>query len=185
MMEKGRIIYLNGTSSAGKTTLAKALQERLEVPYYGISIDQFLPMCPTKFDMEDDEPGFDMEIAWRNPVVGMYRCIKDFSDRGLNVVVDDVADIPDIFQEGVELLRDYPVLFVNVICPVEELKRRELARGDRQVGQAVEQLEILESLGYDYDLVVDTHALGIEACVDKIVENLDEYWAFKNWRFCR
>jgi chloramphenicol 3-O phosphotransferase len=30
----------------------------------------------------------------------------------------------------------YPVLFVLVECPLEELERREKARGDRQIGQA-------------------------------------------------
>ena len=35
-----KIIYLNGPSSSGKTTLAKALQESLEEPYLHIGIDK-------------------------------------------------------------------------------------------------------------------------------------------------
>ncbi len=38
----GNIILLNGTSSAGKTTIAQAIQEVMEAPYLHTGIDQFL-----------------------------------------------------------------------------------------------------------------------------------------------
>ena len=37
----GTILFLNGTSSAGKTTLSRALQELLDEPYQHIALDQF------------------------------------------------------------------------------------------------------------------------------------------------
>ncbi|MGB1686483.1 MAG: phosphotransferase-like protein, partial [Pseudomonadales bacterium] len=36
----GTVIFLNGTSSAGKTTLALALQELLPEPYQHVALDQ-------------------------------------------------------------------------------------------------------------------------------------------------
>jgi len=45
-MEKGHIIFLNGTSSSGKTTIAKALQESLSEPYMRISVDDFIGKYP-------------------------------------------------------------------------------------------------------------------------------------------
>src|SRR6476469_9319477 len=39
MIEYGQIIYLNGTSSAGKTTLARALQDQLPAPYLYVSLE--------------------------------------------------------------------------------------------------------------------------------------------------
>ena len=41
-MQSGQVILLNGTSSAGKSTLAKQLQEILPQPYLHTGIDHFL-----------------------------------------------------------------------------------------------------------------------------------------------
>jgi chloramphenicol 3-O-phosphotransferase len=38
----GKIIVINGPSSSGKTTLALALQQRLDVPFIRFSFDLFL-----------------------------------------------------------------------------------------------------------------------------------------------
>ena len=40
-MAAGRIILLNGSSSAGKTTLAITLQQLLPDPWHHIALDQF------------------------------------------------------------------------------------------------------------------------------------------------
>ena len=40
------IIILNGTSSAGKSTLAKALQAKLDTPYLHAGIDNYIFMLP-------------------------------------------------------------------------------------------------------------------------------------------
>lgn len=42
--KKGIIIFLNGVSSAGKTTLSLALQQKLIQPYFIISQDIFRQM---------------------------------------------------------------------------------------------------------------------------------------------
>jgi chloramphenicol 3-O phosphotransferase len=42
---KGKIIFLNGASSSGKTTLARALQARLERPAYHLAYDTFSQMA--------------------------------------------------------------------------------------------------------------------------------------------
>ena len=48
-MDKGRIIFLNGTSSSGKSSIAKALQNLLETPFLHVSADDFLSMLPERF----------------------------------------------------------------------------------------------------------------------------------------
>ena len=48
MITQGNVVLLNGTSSAGKTSIARALQEIMEAPYLHTGIDHFLPRVPAK-----------------------------------------------------------------------------------------------------------------------------------------
>jgi len=48
-MTNGKIIFLNGTSSSGKTSLATELQEILEEKFYHVQIDTFCDMLHDKF----------------------------------------------------------------------------------------------------------------------------------------
>ncbi|WP_165763871.1 phosphotransferase-like protein [Halalkalibacter urbisdiaboli] len=41
-MKQGKIIILNGTSSSGKTTLAKSLEKVMDEPYVYVSLDDLL-----------------------------------------------------------------------------------------------------------------------------------------------
>ena len=52
-MNKGKVIVLNGVSSSGKTTLAKAMQEAFDEPYIRLSIDDFINMMPEKLIKAD------------------------------------------------------------------------------------------------------------------------------------
>ncbi|KIC73132.1 phosphotransferase-like protein [Candidatus Protochlamydia amoebophila] len=45
-----QIIYINGPSSSGKTTLAQALQEALYQPFLHIGIDRVIGMMPNKLN---------------------------------------------------------------------------------------------------------------------------------------
>jgi chloramphenicol 3-O phosphotransferase len=48
MTIKGNVIFLNGTSSAGKATLTKKLQKLMDHPYYHLSLDVFEEIAPQK-----------------------------------------------------------------------------------------------------------------------------------------
>ncbi|MCL2620118.1 MAG: chloramphenicol phosphotransferase CPT family protein, partial [Defluviitaleaceae bacterium] len=95
-----------------------------------------------------------------------------YSDRGYNVIVDTVLDDEEWVDVLVGILHDNPVLFVHVTCLEEELIRRELSRGDRGIGLAVEQLEYLSPKEQIYDVTVDTHVNTTEECADKIIAML-------------
>lgn len=53
-MDQGNIVLLNGTSSAGKTSIAKALQDLMETPYLHTGTDHFLPRVPSKYFVVSD-----------------------------------------------------------------------------------------------------------------------------------
>jgi len=45
-MNTGKIILLNGTSSSGKSTLLRGLQQVLSQPYLEMGLDKFIWMLP-------------------------------------------------------------------------------------------------------------------------------------------
>ena len=113
-----------------------------------------------------------------------YNCVKSFSDNGLNVIVDTIftKDIMpldnclNVFPDS-----NYPILFVHIICPVEELRRREKERGDRRIGHGENLLLKLEPQNI-YDLVIDTYTNPKEECADIIIElmnDMEKHVAFK------
>jgi len=179
-MGKGSIIWLNGVSSSGKSTLAKALQDRLSEPFYVLANDMFTddPVCPVKF------VDIDANDTYQRALMGMYHAVKGFSDTGINVIADDVLLIEngyDRLGQCVELFHDYPIMFVHVTCPVDELRRREELRGDRGFGQGEGQIAILTPQD-TYDVTVDTFDSSIVECADKIIELLnypEKFTAFK------
>ena len=75
----------------------------------------------------------------------------------------------EALQEFRVLLKDYPVLVVNISCSVEALQRREFKRENRKIGSAEEQLNLLEK-DFENSLTVDNSEETNDACADKILE---------------
>ena len=184
-MDKGMIILLNGVSSAGKTSLAKVLQDHLDEPYYLLGTDMFqCDMLPQKFTNHTNA-NYNHATHLRlylNAMSGFHRTIKVFSDMGLPTIVDHVfLEGHKTFDDFINVLSEYPVCLVSVTCPMEELRRREKERGDRFIGQAEEQLSQLYPQD-TYDIIVDTFANTLDECATKIMELLhcpDKMMAFK------
>ncbi len=65
--ETVQIIYLNGPSSSGKTTLAKALQDAFEEPFLHVGIDKIIGWMPEKInDWTDGEAP--LGYSWKKNV---------------------------------------------------------------------------------------------------------------------
>ena len=88
-MQKGKIIFLNGVSSSGKTTLARKLQERLTEPFYWLAVDTFvIDMMPKKFFSVDGFNPDGGEPVIFKTVSLAHHTIKFFSDMGINTIVE-------------------------------------------------------------------------------------------------
>ena len=161
-MTKGLIIVLNGVSSSGKSSLAKELVKEL-TDFYHLSIDDF----DSVIDKMEDRAGERLI-----PVPTEYffhRTIQMFSDKGINLVVDQILHDSETIFDFEEALRGYPVVFVGVHCSLRELEKREQSRGDRRSGLAKSQLEFVHQQKENYTLEVDTSVDTLSACVEQIL----------------
>jgi chloramphenicol 3-O phosphotransferase len=170
----GRVIVLNGTSSAGKTSLGRALQDRLDGTWLLFGVDVFLTSLPEKLEREPDgwrvAPDGRVEVGdeWRR-IHALWRvAIAALARAGADIILDEV------FLRGREeqaewrgALDGLDVVFVGVHCAVDELERRELERGDRAVGSARDQFERVH-VGVDYDVEVDTTTTPAEELAAQI-----------------
>ena len=174
----GRVIYLNGSSSAGKTTLAEALLDVLEEPYLYFSINLF-DEIPSRKQIKR---GLVPDIRYFE--MGFAECIAALARSGNNVIVDDVIAPPqhlpagqefdalDLLRHRVKILSPFDVLFVKVFCPLDELERREVARGDRTIGLARNQYEQVHRYAV-YDVEVDTSAEAPEDASARVLKALE------------
>lgn len=161
-MNRGKIIFLNGVSSSGKSTLSKEIIKSMP-DYFHISLDTFDDFIGSMEDRENNHL-IPVETEYY-----FHRTIAMFSDSGVNLVVDHVLFNDFTRKDCLEVLKDYPVLFVGVHCPLEELERREKARGDRNIGQAKLQLGYVHK-NETYDVEVNTYSESLEECSRRVIE---------------
>lgn len=186
-LKQGLIVLLNGTSSSGKTSISMELKNQKEILFHHLSIDDFFGNYNDFIDNKypDIEPTREVEDVGQilfDPINSVYYAtIKLFSEMGLNVIVDTVIDNDKRFNDFLDLFLDHPILFVGVLCPKEELIRREQIRGDREIGLANSQYDKIYSFD-EYDLEVNTEELSPIACADKIlsfIKSDQDYSAFE------
>jgi chloramphenicol 3-O phosphotransferase len=160
---RGRIIFLNGASSSGKSTLAKALQAALDEPFLHVSSDHLVDAGFLPERREEGGP-FDWWHQMRPRFFeGFHRCLPAFAEAGNNLIVEHIIEFASWRRELATLLAGLDVYLVGVHCDLDELDRRERERGDRRAGEGRTHIEIdgIHTFGR-YDLDVDTTA-GVNA----------------------
>lgn len=168
-MSKGRIIFLNGVTSSGKTSIVEALQEREDCYFYVVANDLFEQMIGDRFLREN---------YWQHlsrVILLMYHTAKLFSDMGHDVLIDGIlVERPEIaphYQQMLEILGDNPLSIVEVACPLEICRERNIARGDRYETQSEEQSALMAK-NIRYAMTVHTDKNTPEECADAIIREL-------------
>lgn len=162
----GRIIFLNGTSSSGKSSIARELLHRLDEPYFHMPVDAFHAMRSRREVSSDELPDL-LRRTW----MGFHRAVAGMAAAGNNVVVDHVLSEEWRLRDCLALFQARDVVLVGVRCSLEELKRRELERGDRPVGLAARQYQRVHAHGL-YDVECDTSEASAVECALKISDFL-------------
>lgn len=178
-----QIILLNGLSSAGKTTIAKALQAASPTDLLRIGIDDYISMIPPGRETGPDwffvesrvEEGkaltrFDNAALGAKLMSAMRTNIAHIAGLGFHLVVDDVCTAAEI-AEYRALLANHTLHIVAVDAPLSVIENRERERGDRQIGLARYQSTHLHH-GIDYDLKIDTNCTTTREAVNMIIAEL-------------
>jgi chloramphenicol 3-O phosphotransferase len=131
----GKIIIINGPSSSGKTTLALALQKRIDVPFIRFSFDLFLDH--KALPLEQMRNGtFSWELMRPSVFRGLHQCLPALATAGNNIIFDHIIETKVWRYHLISLISEIDVFFVGLHCSLAELERRELQRGDRRKGEA-------------------------------------------------
>ena len=168
-MEKGRIVFLNGVTSSGKTSIVEAIQEREDVFFYVVANDLFQEMVGDKYLREN---------YWKylsEVIIMMYHTAKLYSDMGKNVLIDGILverdEITPHYQQMLEIFKDNPLDIIEVYCPLDICRKRNIIRGNRYENQSSEQHELMAK-NIAYRLSVDTSLQSADECADTIIRAL-------------
>jgi len=152
MPTHGRLVLLNGPSSAGKTTLSHAVAARLSTPWLVLPVDLFHQI---RTRPEADLTPRQWNDVFRRTRAAYHRALVGAVVSGCDVLGDHVLSEPWRLDDLLRLTEGLDVLLVHVTCSPAELRRRESARGDRDPRTAVTQARQVFQHG-DCDLTVDT-----------------------------
>ncbi len=190
-MTSGKLILLNGGSSAGKTSLALALQDLLPEPYLLLGIDIFwMSLPPRQLDLDAVDPEY---YSWHlethagkkhfviepGPILdrmiyARYRATAAFLDAGLNIIADEVLWKREWLEDALRVFAPFQVTMIGVHVSDAEGARRERSRGDRHAGwnRGSARYAHRNARGR-YDLEIDTTNDTPEACARKLKAALD------------
>jgi chloramphenicol 3-O phosphotransferase len=159
------IILLNGTSSAGKSSIAYKIQEFGDLPYLHVKMDTFLRMAAHDHIRRRETSNLIIK--------GFHNSLAGLSVAGNCLVIDHVFQEQEWFLNCLKALKDLRVYFIGVHCDLETLKQREINRGDRSIGTAEYQYERVHTKT-TYDFEVDTANATAETCAQAILKYVTE-----------
>jgi aminoglycoside 6'-N-acetyltransferase len=184
------IIFLNGTSSSGKSTIARELMRQSEQPFLYYSIDHLVNFwIDEKFVAFEDEPKewffhqhfLDDEGHSLTQIVDgpnaqqlhwdMIDALMVLIKKGYDLIIDEVLWNTQIFQHYAPALSlTNHVYLVKVICDLIETERRESLREDRFAGLARALYPQVYANAPAFDFEVDTTYTSSYECAKSILQ---------------
>jgi chloramphenicol 3-O phosphotransferase len=185
------IIFLNGPSSSGKSTISRALQQKHHEPLLAIGIDTFISMMPIKYIGRGElaKKGFefittsDDQGKITRVEVGEYakkvcntgaEIVSLMAQNGHSLIVDETLFGDEPLQDYLKALKEEAVYFVGIFCPLETLLEHEKSRGNRSPGLAREQINRVHGPTRIYDIELNTSKKSSEICADKILSFIEQ-----------
>jgi len=174
-MRSLQLIILNGTSSAGKTSIAEELQKRLDEVWLSFSIDAVLYALPA------DELRAMIEgrciaragYSYERLVAGYNAALVGLLSTGNRVIANNALVRSDWCAELDNAVAPYETIRIGVLCDLAVVNEREQARRDRAVGTAAAEYPDVHKW-MKYDLTVDTTELSPDEAVAIILQHIGE-----------
>jgi chloramphenicol 3-O phosphotransferase len=202
-MNNSTIIFLNGPSSSGKSSIQKSLQKIATQNVLRIGIDTFFDALikepdlssfkkDKKFDQFTPQGEYIRGIKLQrddsgNPVVplkvgpageriifGMHRAIRAYAEAGNNVIVDYILYNPAWIKDLAQSLKDHRVYFIKIHAPLEVIEQREKDRNTSPPGHARSHYGTVHQ-GMVYDLDADTSENTPEEAAKRILDFIQSH----------
>ena len=166
----GRVILLNGASSAGKSTLARNLQLLLKEAAMIFSMDDYLAMSRGKHETALEavrESGLPF-------IESFHAAIAEAARKGALVIVDHViGESRRWIQDLLNRLDGIPRILVRVECRQDVLLERERRRTDRTPAPAHAQRQHAGiHRHFPHDFSIDTSADTPRKCAMRLISLL-------------
>ena len=176
------IVFLNGASSSGKTSLSRALQARWPGPLLYWSLDTVIAQLPFAYTGKGAHAQEGFEVAGSRVRAGLHgqalnalsaQYLATLAAAGYDIVVDYVLLEQAMLAPFTDALRDCDVCLVGLYCEEALLAERNAARPDRAPGLALAQQQVVHFARDRYDLILDSSL----SSVDQLAEQLMTYIA--------
>ena len=169
-----QVIVLNGGSSSGKSSIARALQEILPGLWLTFGVDILIEALPGRG--ADPRSGLVLEPDGTVTVKPEFRAVEDIwyqglaamASRGAFLILDEVFLAGGAGQQRLRAVLDgLDVLWAGVHCDPLVAAGREAARPERVQGMASTQAVAVHA-GVVYNVEVDTTSRSAVACARQI-----------------
>jgi chloramphenicol 3-O phosphotransferase len=185
----GRIVILNGAPRSGKSTIARAMQDKLPGYWLNVGVDHAMRSLPASL-----MPGIGLRPGGERPeleahIPGLYCAAYDSIAAHARLGFDIVADFGHhdgysrplgILQACAKRLYGLRTLFVGVRCPIDIIMARRNADpqngyylGGESVPEPVQRWQDAVHAPGIYDLELDTSVDDVDQCVLSIAAALD------------
>jgi chloramphenicol 3-O phosphotransferase len=182
------VLFVNGASSAGKTTLIRAVQDLVSVPYLQVGLDHCFASVPepwggggpgkysaagfayeSSIRADDDLPRTSIAVG---PVGAMMlaayrRSLVTLLQHGCRLAIDELLLSDEIGADYVALLAPYDVQYVLMTADPDCLEKRCAAR-DYRPGFGRWSLAAAERLPRSYDLTLDSSRMSAQECAELV-----------------
>jgi chloramphenicol 3-O phosphotransferase len=174
-----QVIVLNGGSSSGKSSIARALQDVLPEQWLTFGVDVLIDALPGAGD--DPRSGLVLEpngTVTVGPEFGAlevvwYGALALMAHNGASLILDEVFLTGAAGQRRIRsALKGLDVLWVGVHCDPGVAAARESRRPERVRGMAVRQAVAVHK-GVVYDMEVDTTSCSVQECAHRIALRVD------------
>lgn len=179
------ILFVNGASSAGKTSLARALQSAWESPLLYWSLDAVIAQLPLRYTGtgSDAADGFPLEEADEGYIINVGRSglalnelsaryLATLADSGFDVVADFVLLSRHMLAPYEQALSTHAVCLIGLSCDEQTLATRNAARADRATGLSLNQQRRVHFCADRYNLHLDSSKVEADQLAASVMEHI-------------